>query len=190
MLSSSERHDRLAQIALLDAMVFFAIAMLMCAVQLSALEKDVRQLSWPEIMTGRSDPGCVLPVLLAASIGAETYVHADAPLLVPAHTPVSDCLAAEAISLLNGLGIEAFEGLNGIVLDIVSNLTHPLLTPHVLLHHHTKDGHVLLARIEGGPPRTGCDIAAASCELPGIDSETVTVSLMLEPALILEGSSI
>ena len=189
-MSSSERHDRLAQVALLDAMVFFAIALLICAVQLSVLEREARQLGWPEMMAGRSDPSCVLPVLLAASIGADTYVHADIPLIVLAHAPVSDCLAAEALSLLKGLGIAAFEELNEIILGIVSNLTHPLLSPHIVLHQHTESGHVVLSRIEGAPPRTGCDLAAASCELPGIDSETVTVSLILEPALILEGSGV
>ena len=41
MLSSADRRDDAAQIALLDAMVFFVITLLICAVHLSALKEEL-----------------------------------------------------------------------------------------------------------------------------------------------------
>ena len=117
-------------------------------------------------------------------------MHTDELVSVAAHKAVSDCPAAEAISLIKGVDIEAFSELNEIVLGIASNLTHPLFRPHLLVYHQAEDGLVILARIEARPPISGCTLAVATCELPGTGTDVVELSLMLEPALLPEGSGV
>ncbi|UCE81008.1 MAG: hypothetical protein JSV94_00790 [Methanobacteriota archaeon] len=181
--------DDSGQITLMDAMVFFAIMLIICSIQLSALSRDMwsdDQLIEP---TGRGDPSSVLSVLMRASIGVGSSIRIDGGLSVPPDTLVSECLAVEAASLVGGIAETAFCVLNGVIISIMTNLTHPLTKPHLILNRHTEDGMFVLLRLENDLLES-VDVTAADCDLPSCAEDRITVSLLLEPALLPESRDV
>lgn len=188
-MSTRTAHDSVGQIALMDAMVFFAVALLICSIQLSTYREGAEPDDQFAESDGRSDPGCVLPVFLRASIGTATSVRVDCGLAVPAHTTISDCLAAEATALVRGVTEDAFSDLNRLILGAAKNLSHPTMNPHVILNHHTEHGVIVLLRIEYCLPSSG-DVIAATSDLLDCGDVRVAVSFLLEPALLPEGRGV
>jgi len=180
-----ESSDR-GQLALMDAMVFFAVMLLICSLQLSMCREDGVYDDMHLDLAGRSDPESVLPVLLKASIGVRCVVSLESQLEVLAYTTVSECLAAEAVAVMRGAPLDPFDVLNGVILGIAANISHPLLAPHIVLYHECDDDMTILLRIERWPPSSE-DLFAACCDLPEDGDVRLTVSFQLEPALLLEG---
>lgn len=181
-LESSDR----GQLALMDAMVFFTVMLLICSLQLSMCRErgvcDDMHLD----LAGRCDPDSVLPVLLKASIGVRCVVSLGSPLEVLAYTTVAECIAAEAVAVLRGASFDQFDVLNEVILGIAANISHPLLVPHIVLYHECDDDMTVLLRIERRPPSSE-DLIVACCGLPEGGDVRLTVSFQLEPALLLEG---
>jgi len=170
----------------MDAMVFFAVILLICSLQLSMYRDEEVYNEMHLDLTGKSDPDSVLPVLLKASIGVRCVVSLESQLEVPAYTTVSECLAAEAVAVLRGASMDSFDVLNGVILGIATNISHPLLAPHIVLYHESDDEMAMLLRIEQLPPSSE-DLFAACCDLPEDGDVRLMVSFQLEPALLLEG---
>ena len=183
------RAERSGQLALMDALVFLAIALLICSVQLASLAHDVERESALSERMCRTDPSCLLRVLLPASIGIEVTVPIDGGLIVSASSAVSESLAAEAAAVIEGFDAARFDELNLIMLAIAENLAHPLFEVHLLLTLRTYGDSESVVRIEREPPRPS-DIAAASSILADCKSWTAVVTLLLQPALLPEGRSV
>ncbi|MDH3364790.1 MAG: hypothetical protein OEM29_02125 [Thermoplasmata archaeon] len=181
-------NDR-GQLALMDAMVFFAVAILISSLQLCMYRVEAVPDDVNANPASRCNPESILPVFLKASLGARCVVQLDRPLDVPAHTTVSECLAAEATAVLRGEPVDSFDSLNSMILGIATNISHPLMTPHVILHLHTIVGDAVILRIERSPPGSG-DILSACCDLPEDGIQRVTISFQLEPAFLPEGFGI
>lgn len=181
-----ESSDR-GQLALMDAMVFFAVMLLICSLQLSMCREEGVYDDMHFGLAGRSDPDSVLPVLLKASIGVRCFVNLESQLEVLACTTVAECLAAEAVAVLRGAPLDSFDELNGVILGIATNISHPLLIPHIVLCHECDDDMSILLRIERRPPSSESPLIAACCDLPQNGDVRLTVSFQLEPALLLEG---
>ena len=173
----------------MDALVFLAIALLICSVQLASLAHDVERESALNERMCRTDPSCLLQVLLLASVGTEATVPIGGGLTVSASSAVSECLAAEAAALIEDVDAALFDGLNLIVLAIAESLAHPLFEVHLLLTLRTYGDPESVIRIERKPPMPG-DIAAASSVLADCKSWTAVATLLLQPALLPEGGGV
>lgn len=170
----------------MDAMVFFAVMLLICSLQLSMCREDGVYDDMHLDLAGRSYPDSVLPVFLKASIGVRCVVSLESPLEVLPYTTVAECLAAEAVAIMKGAPFDSFDVLNGVILGIATNISHPLLAPHIVLHHECDDDIAILLRIEQRPPSSR-DLYSACCDLPENGDVRLTVSFQLEPSLLLEG---
>ena len=173
----------------MDALIFFAIALLICSIQLGAYARDLMADEDASRSCGRGDPDEILRAFLRSSIGIETGLWVGHELYVPARTIVSECLAVEVAAIGNGADSESFDALNTVLLNLLSNLSHPLMTPHLIISRHTDDAPIVLLRIEHSPPGRG-DLAASTCELPDCGHDAATISLLLEPAPLPEGHSV
>ncbi len=173
------------QLALMDAMVFFAVVLLICSLQLSMYMDDNLPDDALVELGGRGDPATVLSVLLDASIGVGCVVSQDTPLEVPPATTVSECIAAELAAIMGGEAMAAFFSLNQVVLGIAKNISHPLTEPHIVLHHQVEGETVTLLRIERTQPEAS-NLYSACCDMPGWESSRIVLSLILEPTLLLE----
>jgi len=121
-LPGSLRAEKEGQLALLDAMVFFAIAMLLSSALISQAERLSE--NGQAIRTGCPDDASnVLEVVMAASIGETFLIDLGTEIRIARDEPVSECLRAELYALASGMDIGAFDGLNEAVarvLDAVS----------------------------------------------------------------------
>ncbi|UCE44780.1 MAG: hypothetical protein JSU93_05110 [Methanobacteriota archaeon] len=188
-MSLLEQSDARAQIALMDALIFFAIAMLICSIQLGAFARGLMADEDTSQFCGRCDPDDILTAFLRSSIGVEASLWAGYDLYVPARTVVSECIAVEVTAIGNGVDSESFDALNMVLLGLLNNLSHPLMTPHLIISRHLDDGPIVLLRIEQSPPGRS-DLVASTCKLPDCGHDAATVSLLLEPAPLPEGHSI
>lgn len=113
--------DERGQLALLDAMVFFAIALLVSSMLLSQARQD----SGPSSTRGEEAyADSALQAFLGASIGASVSIELEEPVEIGPWEKVSDCLLAELHSLLDGHPIKDFDPLNTALTDILESVVH------------------------------------------------------------------
>jgi hypothetical protein len=168
----------------MDAMVFLAVAMLICGVQLAQLRREVMADRADACTDARCDPRVLLDALLATSIGEQLVIELDAILIVRPESRVADCLVSEAIGLMRGLAPSAFDELNDKILTVAIDVSAPLSRPTIFVDVAVGEAsHVLIlgeCHAEAG------NLRAASTSLLADGSERVVVTLVLEPALLLE----
>ncbi len=172
----SERES--GQLALMDALVFFSIAILASGVMISYMRS-----STSEAVTGVDTPPMdtseILSVVLRSSICCE--VEAPLGIEVNGHESVVECLAAELYGLSMNVERQLFEGLNDAVGEVVDALLGPLLDWCIVVVHPLGNSSEPCLAIPG--PRTFCGLAyAASAELLCSDGVLYTIILILQPA--------
>src|SRR4030042_683868 len=108
-MSGDRRRDRSGQLALMDASVFFIVAVVVSTVLLyySALGRESEVANHGE---GSADPCAVLEALIHSSMGRDLTVHLDIPRHVSSHTEVGQCLLLEAEELLTGTPASSSSG--------------------------------------------------------------------------------
>ena len=169
---------------MLDALVFFTVAMLICSLQIAQLRRELdsaRDMGNDE----RCDPSAVLSTLLRSSIGRAITIDAEAQLKIRCETTVAECLSFEAIALMDGFDTAAFEDLNGVIHALVCAVTAPVATPHIVMEARGDVARDTLLVLEARPP-TAEDCYAASQGLAAVQNKEVYVTLSLEPALLPE----
>jgi len=166
------------QLALLDALVFFSIAILVSGVMISYVG-----FSSGDAMTGACEPprdvAEVLSALMAASIGSA--VESQTGLEVSGHESIAECLSAELYALSLNVERQMFDGLNAAIGEAVEPLSGPLF-----------DWLIIVVDPDGSSDEPCLVIPeshalsslayAASTELPCSDGVLYTVILILEPA--------
>lgn len=168
------------QLALMDALVFFAIAMLLS----SALLVQVRSVVDRDAVIGGEtdvDAGNMLEVLMAASIGRSLSIPLEKEIVIARDEPVSECVRAELYALISGTDLEAFDGLNEAVADILDVLSGPSMRACLVASLLDGPSNEPLLVIPGPYRPTGLAYAS-SMDLPCADSVLCRVLLLLEPA--------
>lgn len=170
---------------MMDVLVFLTLAMLICGVQMAQLHSEISAGNQSFKDDARSNPSDMLHALLGTSIGRTLTLNTVPEVIVRSEAKVADCLAMEALGLVEGRAIHAFDEMNTIVLSIAINATAPLMWPGLMLDMIDDEGRSRLLSI-GRCEGTGGDSYAASCELITQATSTIVVSLVLLPALLPE----
>jgi hypothetical protein len=168
----------------MDAMVFFAVAIVASSVVLSyADESPLDPLGdWQ----AGGDPEGVLRVFLRASIGVDVPLWEG--LVISDRELVADCLLAEAVSLVEGRNASCFDGLNSALLTMLEALASPGFEPHLKVLDMAEGGTEVFVVEETAV--SGDTLMSASQELPAVASSDCLVVLVLAPSLLLQGGSV
>jgi hypothetical protein len=177
-------------LALMDALIFFTVALLISSILISRAHQD--QLDVADEV--RSDNGfeasTLLEVVLRASIGECVSLNvAERQLTESPTTSVGDCLSMEATALISGIEPRAFDEVNGMILGIIKCAAGPAVVPHLWIMLSEDGCWDTLLRIEGSVPVAGFS-NAASMDLPVGCGEGCRVTLVLEPSFLLEAGGI
>ncbi len=183
-MSGRRRFGRGGQLALMDAMVFFAVAMLASSVLLSySRSQPLDPLGDAD---GAGDPAEVLRVFLRASVGAEIELWDG--LTIAGCEPVADCLMAEACWISQGAAPSSFEELDIVLLAMLEKIVAPGLSPHLQVID-TVDGGQTVLRIERSPAASDVRVSATQ-EFPGVGGSGYLAVLVLDPSLLLQGGGV
>lgn len=170
------------QLALMDALVFLAIALLISTILIGQAPGSDLQAGDGTAWSPPVSPSDVLRVLLRASVGEATVVDIEGGLSVRAEASFGECLLLEARALLAGAPAEAFSALEERMLVALESLLGPSLIGHLQLVAHP--GEEVLAAVERSTPGSRT-ISSATCELSR-DGVPVDARLLVEPAAFLE----
>jgi hypothetical protein len=183
MCLRGDRSDRESgQLALLDALVFFSIAMLVSGVMISYVESSSRDTT-SGVRGPSVDIAEVLSVVMKASIGREVEVLPG--LEISGYESVAECLSAELHALSANIEPGVFDCLNEAIGEMIDTLSGPLFDWHILVVHPLGRSSEPCLAMPG--PCVPCGLAyAASTELPCNDGVLYTVILILEPATLPE----
>ena len=188
-MSGARRRTRAGQLALMDAIVFFSVAILICSIMLSRTYQEYRdEVKTPEF-DAAYDVSSFMEVLLRVSIGEGMSLNVTGHITIRPTTTVGECLAMEASALLHGESPDAFQGMNNLILIIAGRMAGQLVVPHVWILHSLNDSWIPVVEIENHPP-AGENRRAAWFDLPADGADRCRVTLVLEPALLLESRDI
>lgn len=183
-MSGDDSRDDAAQLAVMDAVVFFAVAMVISSLFLyyANLGEEIKA---PEHGSGSADPDAVLGAVLHASVGSNIFVPMDAPRHIPADTEVCRCLLLESEQIIGGTPVEAFGELNCAVSWILDRTCNPVFSSCLSVFLLGGSVPEMLFSIgSGGGPSSQRFNSCAEFSLAG--GEEVLVQLCLAPALLAE----
>lgn len=184
-MSGSLRAEEDGQLAVMDAVVFFAIAALVSSMTFSfaasttGSDHAVLQDSLAESASE------ILGVFMRCSVGIALSVGLDPPVTVPGSEQVSDLLSCELEALLLGWPEAAFGHVNGALLDLLESMCPGGISPSLAAFGPggSSDAPLLVISHDQEPPTVAY---AASTYLPVADGELFTIILTLEPSLLPE----
>jgi len=157
------RLENSGQLALLDAVVFFAVSVVVSSVLLSygetfgSVDLDSKE--------GTANPEEILGAFLNACIGSGITIQLSEPRLITEREKVSTCLAIEVEAIMGGLDPRLFSELNDVFTVILGRITNPVFQPHLVvldMDSETYDAVLLLPE----DLHVGGDQMAASTVLP------------------------
>lgn len=181
-MSGRRRRDGRAQLAVLDAMVFFAVSSLICATMASyAASHSGRGSDWDACAP---DMDGLLEVFLMASLGEAPPFESFGFELTGQET-FGEALFIVSALVAEGYLAASFWPLFALCLDVLSDLC-PQWSPAVRLSALAGGSWVLLAEF-GGPPLEGADTYSASQNLGASGGASLTATLLLSPGLLLHG---
>jgi len=167
----------------MDALVFFAVAMLISSILMSRAYAGSMDAVGHLDPLGVDDATEVLPVLLRASLGEDVVIDTSDLVIIRRTATIGECLSAEVAALRSGESLAAFEVLNAVVLSAAERLVSPLVLPHIWLMYGTDGSLVCLAAIERQQPSAE-NREAASFDLPAEYGSRCAVTLVLEPSAL------
>ena len=185
MYGERER-GRAGQLALMDAMVFFALTMLICSVQLLQLHRELSADDSLDLAEGRRNPLGLLRAFLGTSIGCRMTLDMVPEVVVRPETKVADCLVTEAICLIDGGAASVFDEMNRALLAIVANASARFALSCLCVDSSTEGVGSRLLTLGHCDEASGGNSYAASSELMTYGSSRITVTLVLFPALLPE----
>lgn len=171
--------DDSAQLALLDAMVFFAAALLVSGMMFSQRAADGRDESAP---FGLNDPIELLGALMRASVGRQMELPTDPRVELTGYEEFSEVLAFELDELRSGTLLVVFTEFNEVLCDALLAACTPALEPHLVAFGEDGSLDEPLVGIPR-PPDIASIAYAGSMTLPGRSGAEYVVVLVLDPAL-------
>lgn len=168
------------QLALMDAVVFFAASMLI-STALLAYASDFAGPGSIHACNDWRDPDEVLHAFLHASVGTELIVNLNSSVQIKGNEEIAECIAIETQALRSGAGIAPFEELNDVCLRILRSCSAPLYEPFLIVLCSDANGTEPILAIPW-LPENHPEAHASSAEFPGLVGETILVTLILCPA--------
>jgi hypothetical protein len=183
-LSGARRIGQSGQLALMDALVFFMVAMAISSILLYYSSSGITG-TQDDHGQGMSDPHEILGVLLRSSIGREITVSQDVPRHISWDNEVSVCLLLEAEAIVDGMPPEAFDELNDAVLDLLRSLCNPVYEPFLSVMAVEDSGTARIVSIPGVPVQSN-QMYAATMDLVQDEEKSLLAQLVLRPAALPE----
>ncbi|MDQ1372008.1 MAG: hypothetical protein QG582_923 [Candidatus Thermoplasmatota archaeon] len=181
-MSGTPRVCDQAQLALLDAMVFFAISAVICA---TLMAHAATQLTGPdEAVPSPSEADELLAAFLGSSIGRE-FVIQSLEVEVTGYERFSDVLFMVSAMLLDGEDLGSFAEVMSYCHDVLDGLCEPWSS--MLRLSSAEDGSLRTLAEVGEQPAAGVDTCASSQSLGASDGTGLVVTLVLSPTLLLHG---
>lgn len=178
----SGKSDDDGQLALLDAMVFFAIALVISS-SLLGLSRD---------RSGESDDRWQMPFVesalkafLGASLGERVILALDGGVVLEPWERVGGCLMAELHSIRDGLPESEFGPLNAVLLSTLDGIVPGPFTYSLLAYEPSSSPEPLLCLSKEGCTATG-DRYASSVPMSDQDGAELLLVLELGPAALPE----
>ncbi len=181
-MSGRLRKDHSGQLALMDSMVFFAAALVVCGVLVSYARPTVEP---EESSQGDADPAEILRVLLRASIGCPVSIDLEGCHRLDGTEDVAICIAVEVRALSSGASLRVFSSLNALIIEMMISLCNPVFEPFLAIYE-----------LDDGSPNPvlmlPCEEAASECryasstEIPGDGGNSYKAILVLSPASLPE----
>lgn len=184
-MSGPLRKTRAGQLALMDAIVFFSVAILISSIILSQTYQEYRAEVEAQEFDAAYDVSSFLEVLLRGSIGEGLSLNVTGHMAISSATTIIECLAMEASALFLGESLDAFQAMNGLILIIAERMAGQQVVPHVWVLRSLNDSWVPIVEIEESPPLSE-NRRAAFFDLPADGVERCRITLVLEPALLSE----
>lgn len=174
------RSDDGAQLALLDAMVFFAVSSLICATMVSSVLSQADQES-VAVIEG-ADPSETLRVFLVASVG-EKLVLEDMGLWLSGREQFAEALLTVAELVRTGAPAESAAPLMSCCGAVLARLCGPAYAPALQVHCEEPVGWTVLLST-GGSWDDNTDSVSACQDFTGRGGARIVISLALSPALL------
>jgi hypothetical protein len=183
-LSGDSRSAELGQLALMDAMVFFLVSVVISSAILyySSLGTTVELRDHGQ---GQADPHELLETLLRSHIGTEILVTLDVPRHIAGDTDIGQCLLLEAEAVLDGMSVQAFGALNEAIGEALIGICSPMYSPHLAVLSSGIVGAAALISILG-PPQHTSQIYASVAHLTHDEEKDLLVRLLLCPSALPE----
>lgn len=171
--------DEPAQLALLDAMVFFAVSMVICGTLMSYVASRAGGPS--EVADAGTDADESLATFLESSLG-EGFALDGLGLELTGRELFGETLLLISAMVLQGRPIEVFEPVLSHIDVVLSRVCDPCAT---LLKTSLADGDEWATLMEiGQEPSEAADTESASQNLGMCEGVAVMVTLVLSPALL------
>lgn len=168
------------QLALMDAVVFFVIAMtISCILVYYARAELARPGARPS--DDQSDPEAVLQVFLRASLGEDVVLDLNGGARVSAGSEIAECITVEVDALVLGANLSDFRPLNERYVATLEAICSPVMEPYLVATHLSEEGERLMFSIPGDLPSSGTRYAS-SAELPCKDGSLFLLTLVLVPS--------
>jgi hypothetical protein len=166
-------------------MVFFAISSVICGVMASsaALRGDAQEGD----LLSSSDPGSLLSVYLAASIGDPLRIE-EAGVELTGRETFGEVLSVLGWMAADGLPIEAFGPVLAVCGEVVSGLCQPWSA--FLSVSSDAAGVRTVLMTFGGEPSGSSDAASAAQNIGWRDGDSLTATLVLSPPLLPHGGEV
>lgn len=170
------------QLALLDAIVFFSVAILISSLILS--QSYAESLEGPQYSDScyGCDASSVFEVLLRSSIGETIVVDGLRTFTIHSEATVCECLSMELSALISGEQEDAFESLNEVIIGIAEKAVGLSVIPHIHVMRLLDGSWSTVVAIERAEAVSD-NRAAASFDLPDEISLQSRISLILESRL-------
>jgi hypothetical protein len=176
--------DSFAQLALMDAIVFFIGAVLVSTILMSyvtPLPDESRKIG----IGGDTDPAEILRILLPTSMCESVVLDAGQIYYMDDRTTAAESLAIELQAMEAGYSMEQFDYLNGLIYDLLRSVCNPAFSSYLLVFgmDDVLDGPVLSIPCM---PEATKNAYASSTEIPGSGEVVYLVELVLSPTLLPE----
>jgi len=168
---------------LLDAMVFFAIALLVSSMLVSQARQETRPGS-----TGGEEAyvDSVLLAFLGASVGSSVRLMLEEPVEIESCEKIGDCLMAELHSLRDGHSTEDFEPLNAILTAVLVSIVEKPFLFSLSAYEVSGSGATLMIQLQNTEDPTGETAYASSTNVVDDDGALFVIVLQLRPAALPE----
>lgn len=180
------RRDRRAQLAVMDAILFFLVAGVVSSVMLANAfgSRVPGDPGLADRLSGRAAE--MLRAFLDASIGRQVVLFADgSELVVPASSEIADCITAELAALEKGVDQVAFRDLNEALCAALSAIAGPSVRALVCVHDTGSHDSAPVLALPETPPDSR-NIYASSCVLGEEAGAAYLIVLLLDPSPLPE----
>lgn len=176
--------DGCAQLAVMDAIIFFIGAVLVSNILMSCVT-SIPNHSQGNSIGSDTDPSAILRTFLATSLCESVVVDLGQTFYLDDRTTAAESLAIELLALEAGHDMKRFDRLNSLIYDMLRAVCNPTFEPYLLVLDMDDDLSGPVLSIPCVPEATN-NAYASSTEIPGSGAMVYLAELVLCPTLLPE----